>query len=326
MAPHLEFACCEQSIAETQALFADPAATSALHSLDATVALALPDFSAQRASVVRRLNEKGIPTVAWILLPRDEGMYLNADNAPAAAARVAAFEQWTREEHLRWIAVGLDIEPSFEKLAALRSHRWRLIGVLAEPSLEGNRMRRAQRAYARLVEQIQERGYAVQTYQMPYVPAERSVNSSLPDRLLGTVKVRGNENYPMLYTSMARPVGAAMIWELGRHAQGIALGSTEGPGALDWSQFSRDLIVASHFTREIGVYDLEGCVQQGFLPRLETMNWSETVVIPASSVWRAEWIGWLVRAGLWTASNLLWLAAAALVLIGMRNVWRRKKQ
>jgi len=58
-----------------------------------------------------------------------------------------------------------------------------------------------------------------------------------------------------------------MIWSLGRGAQGISLGSTDGEtppgvgsGPLDWNEFSRDLIVASHYSRRVGVYDLEGLV------------------------------------------------------------------
>lgn len=323
-APHLGFACCEHGIAETQALFADPAVTAALESLHATVAAALPDFSPQRAAVVRQLNGDGIPVVAWILLSPSDGVYLNADNVPAAQARVAAFEQWTRNEHLRWSGVGLDLEPDFQTFAGLRGHRWRLMGMLLQRSFEGGRIRRAQAAYTRLAAQLEAQGYQVQTYQMPYVPAERSVHSSLPDRLLGTAEVRGNQNYLMLYTSMAKPVGAAMVESLGPHAQDIAIGSTDEPGGLDWNEFARDLIAASHFTREIGVYDLEGCVRQGFLPRLETMNWSQTVVIPAAAVRRAEWIGGLARAGLWIATNVLWLALLALVLIALWIVRRRR--
>ena len=46
---------------------------------------------------------------------------------------------------------------------------------------------------------------------MPYIPAERSAHSSILDRLLGTVDVRGNREYLVLYTNVARLVGAGMI-------------------------------------------------------------------------------------------------------------------
>ena len=97
-------------------------------------------------------------------------------------------------------------------------------------------------------------------------------------------------------------------------------GTAAGP--LDWNEFSRDLIVASHFTRQIGVYDLEGCLHQGFLPRLQTMNWSQSVIIPAESARRAARLGFIVRSVLWIASNLIYLIAAGLLLIGWL-LWSR---
>jgi hypothetical protein len=141
------------------------------------------------------------------------------------------------------------------------------------------------------------------------------------DRLLGTVDARGNENDVMIYTSYARPVGSAIIWDLGPYTQGIIVGVTDGPppagsgiGALDWDEFSSDLIVASHFAHHIGVYNLEGCVRQGFLPRLETMDWGRFVVIPAASVSRAKRHVMALSIALWIGSNLLYLAAAAFLL------------
>jgi hypothetical protein len=133
----------------------------------------------------------------------------------------------------------------------------------------------------------------------------------------------------MLYTSYARAVGAGMIWSLGPHVWGIGIGSTDGDadagtgsGPLDWNEFSRSLIVASHFTRQIGVYDLEGCVRQGFLPRLLAMDWSQSVIIPREPVQRAARLGFVARSILWIASNLIYLLAAALLWMGWR-LWHR---
>ena len=149
--------------------------------------------------------------------------------------------------------------------------------------------------------------------------------------------MRGNEEYLMLYTSYARRVGAAMIWSLGPHAQSIAIGSTDGTlpagsgsGPLNWDEFSRDLLVASHFSHDIGVYNLEGCVRQGFLPRIEAMNWSGSVIIPAASVTRAQRLGMALRVALWIGSRVLYFAAAALFmlvwLILHRRARRRKRR
>jgi hypothetical protein len=148
------------------------------------------------------------------------------------------------------------------------------------------------------------------------------------DRMLGTVDVRGDVEYLMLYTSSARAVGAGMIWSIGRNAQAITIGSTDGDsapgsgvGPLNWQEFSRDLIVASHYSKYIGVYNLEGCVRQGFLPRLKTIDWSQSVTIPEQSIRRARRLGLVLRAVLWIGSNLLYIAIVLIFTVSWM-VWR----
>jgi hypothetical protein len=330
--PQLGFACCDKGIAAMQELFADPDVIAELAGLHAEVAVQIADFSPERAAIVARLNQAGISVVAWLVLAPQDGFYLSAGNAGAAAARAEAFEQWTQVNHLHWDAVGLDIEPDFNQLAALRNHRLRLFEMLLLRSLNTEKMAQATQAYSSLIRQLQGQGFRVQTYQMPYLPAERDVGTALIDRMLGTVDVRGNEEYLMLYSSYARQVGAGIIWSLGRGAQGISIGVTDGgipgtgTGALDWDEFSRDLIVASHFTKQIGVYNLEGCVHQGFLPRLESMDWNQSVVLPAASIARARHLGLVIRAVLWIASRLPWLLTAALLLIAWWIARRRVRK
>jgi hypothetical protein len=331
--PQLGFACCDQGIAPMQALFADRDVIAALHDLHAQVAMAIADFSPERAQVVRFLNQQQIPVIAGVTLQTKDGPYFNADDAAEAPAQIAAFEKWTHENGLRWDAVGLDIEPNFGELAALKKHRWLLVTTLLRNSLDGKRIERAQEAYSALIRQIQSQGYPVETYTMPYGPLERNLHTTLLDRLLGTIDVRGNENDVMIYTSYARPVGSAIIWDLGPYTQGIVVGVTDGPppagsgnGPLDWDEFSSDLIVASHFTRHIGIYNLEGCVRQGFLPRLETLDWGGFVVIPAASVSRAKRHVMAFSIALWVGSNLLYLTAAAFLLALFCIWWRRARR
>jgi hypothetical protein len=176
--PHLGFACCEHGIEHMQSLFDDQNVIDDLQELHAEVAIPTLDFSLERAAVVRRLNHAGIPVIAWMMLSNEEGFYLNADNAPEAAARVAAFEKWSSDNGLKWAEVGLDIEPNFADLAALKTHRWRLIATLLRRSMDGDRIVRARQAYSELIRQLQKQGYPVQTYQMPYIPAERNVHST----------------------------------------------------------------------------------------------------------------------------------------------------
>ncbi len=178
-----------------QALFATPGLIAQLRELHALVAVAISDFSPERADLVRMLNQEQIPAVAWIMLSSEDGVYMNAGNAPAAAARVEAFEKWTSVNNLHWTAVGLDIEPHPDELSRLRQHKWSLFTTLVSRGFDGQRIVRAQQAYSEIIGGLQSHGFTVQTYQMPYRPAERSTNTSLVDRLLGTVDVKGNIEY-----------------------------------------------------------------------------------------------------------------------------------
>jgi hypothetical protein len=328
--PQLAFACCDQGIASMKALFADHDVVDALHDLHAQVVLAIADFSPERAQIVRFLNQQQIPVIAGLTLQTKDGPYFNADDVAEAPAQLAAFERWTNENGLRWDSIGLDLEPNFGELLALRKHRWRLVTTLLRNSFDGKRIERAQEAYSALVRQAQSQGYRVDTYSLPYAPIERRLHSTVLDRLLGTVDVRGNENDVMIYTSYARPIGSAIILDIGPDAQGIVVGVTDGlspagsgSGPLDWDEFSSDLIVASHFTHHIGVYNLEGCVRQGFLRRLESIDWGGSVVIPAASVSRAKRRVMALSIALWIGSNLMVLAAAVLLLALVCIGWWR---
>ena len=70
--PRLTFAC-ELDRGRLAELFADSAVIDDLLALEARVALMCSDFSDERAGVVRRLNDAGVPVVGIPLLPLAEG-------------------------------------------------------------------------------------------------------------------------------------------------------------------------------------------------------------------------------------------------------------
>ena len=93
-------------------MLSEPGVVADLIELKAGIALALPDLTADRASLVRELNRDGISVTAWLTLPPEQGYYLNASNARQAEVRFSDFEKWTTANELRWAAIGLDIEPN----------------------------------------------------------------------------------------------------------------------------------------------------------------------------------------------------------------------
>jgi hypothetical protein len=335
--PQLIFACDRQT-KELAALFT-PELIADLKDLNAGVALSTEDFTPERAQVVRQLNAAGIPMTAWVALPKEQGYYVNVSTAPQTTARFAEFDKWTADNGLRWAAVGLDIEPTLNEYGILLGHKGQLISLALRRALDSGRVERAHHAYVALIRQMQARGYKVQTYQLSFIVDERNAHTTLLERIFGLVDVRGDQEVLMLYTSFTHQFGAASIWHYGPAAQTIAVGSTTSSGdaatdtknpPLNWEEFSRDLIVAHHFSNVIGVYSLEGCVHQGFMSKLKTMDWTQAVVIPAASIKLSAQSTKGIHSVLWVGSHLLYFIVA-FILLGTWLVkvivrWRRRKK
>ncbi len=59
------------------------------------VALSVARLDEARAQAVRLLNARGIPLVAWLLLPPEKGFAFNLQNYPQARAHYGAFRAWS---------------------------------------------------------------------------------------------------------------------------------------------------------------------------------------------------------------------------------------
>jgi hypothetical protein len=329
--PQLFFACCDQGLDSLKALSANPQLFSDLRELHAGLAVALDDLGPERARFVQQLNESGIPAVAWLVLPRDQGYYVNARNAPQTAARFAQFETWTQENHLRWQAVGLDIEANFEEW---KTSKWGAFRMILFRSFDRASVIRARQDYSALIQQMHAHGYSVQTYQMIFLADERRAHSTLLERIFGFVEVRGDDEVLMAYSNFNHKAGSAMVWNYGPDAQTLAVGSTLSTGdpqmdakfgPLNWNEFSNDLRVAAHFSREVGVYSLEGCLRQNFLPQLKTLDWNQAVTLPTVKTAGVHRFRTVVQFVLWTFSHLLLIAAALAVLLGLLVTYRHSR-
>ena len=108
----------------------------------------------------------------------------------------------------------------------------------------------------------------------------------------------------MLYSSFNRAADSALIWQYGPFAQFIVVGITAGDpqpdarmGPLTWDELSHDVIVASHFSPVVGIYNLEGSVHRGLLPRLLALDWNQPVIISADQNRQMTRFRALVQAG-----------------------------
>jgi hypothetical protein len=317
--PRLEFASSSDT-GQLQALFSQDVIDD-LRQLRAGVGMA-PDLSPGRAAAVRMLNDAGIPVSAWIALPVEQGYYLNASNAPQAAARYAEFAAWTKSLGLRWARIGFDIEPNLQEFAPIRNQGgWlHLAATLAERSFDPQGATRARNAYTELIRRIQADGYPVDTSQFPFIADERKAHSTLLERLFGIVDVHGDREALMTYSSFNHPIDSALVWEYGRDAQLVVVGTVPG---LNWDEFFRDLLVAAHFAPVVGVFSLEGCIAQGFLPRLRGMDWSRSVIIPHEANRKVRLLRTRIQAALRTAGDLPYLTGF-LVLLDAYLILRKR--
>ncbi len=327
--PHLTFYC-ELDPAPLRALFEDPAVVTNLKLLGAAVSMGLRDLSDERAEVVRHLNAAGIPLVAWLLLPEEDGYWFNAGNAPQAAARYDEFRAWSERHGLRWERVGLDVEPDINEMEDLYNRPWRLLLHFLRRLLDRRGFERVRKRYAALVEHIRAGGYPVDAYQLPVLVDERRAGTTLVQRALRLIDLPVDREVLMLYSSFMRPHGHAVLWSYAPDARSVGVGSTGGGVTvndvdqippLTWEEFSRDLRLAGVWSDDLHVFSLEGAVRLGYLERLRHFDWELPPEIPWMRYRRVRRARRWGRRGLWLAAHPLVLAAgAALLLFVLRSL------
>jgi hypothetical protein len=127
------------------------------------------------------------------------------------------------------------------------------------------------------------------TKKIPYLVDERIAGTTFLQRLNGLVDVPTDREVLMLYTNFMRSHGPGVLWSYGRDAQAVAVGVTGGGVEIEgmrdvppmtWEELTRDLRLAARQTDHVHVFSLEGCVEQGFLERLQDFDWGGAVTLP----------------------------------------------
>jgi hypothetical protein len=309
--PNLTFFC-ELEPVPLLELFSKPEVIQQLKTLKADISLGLLDLSTERAQVVRKLNQEGIPVTAWLLLPVEQGYWFNLDNARMAINRYGAFKSWSAENDLHWKQIGLDIEPDIRLIQETLRNGLTGVKKLLPKLLDSRRVREAVRHYRALVSQIRLDGYRIESYQLPFIVDERKANSIILQRLAGLVDLEVDCEVLMLYTSFLRPYGAGMLWEYAREGGSVGVGNTGGgvkmegfqePQYLQWRELRRDLLLARQHTENIYLFSLEGCVMHGFMEKLAHFDWSQTESIPVRQARQVGRVRKLAHGLLWAISH-----------------------
>lgn len=250
---------------------------AALQRARAGVAMAMLDLTVERAQMIDSLVQAGVPVTAWLTLAEGEGYWLGADNAPAAAARYREVRDFIAEHDLWVPTVALDIEPPCGDAVALAHHGLRALRRLVRRRRTHRAVAEAAERYARLIREIRDDGFAVESYQFPLIVDERRAGSAALQKVLGVVDMLPDREVLMLYRSMLPPwLGDLIVDAYGPDADGIALGVTGGGVTLlpaegrqvTLPELLADLRHARRYTEQLYVFSLEGCVAAGYLDAL----------------------------------------------------------
>ncbi len=227
-APHLSFFC-ELPAAEFKALLDHRDVLAQLKEMQASVRVGLHDFSPLRAETIRKLNREGIPVAAWLLLPEPDGYWFSLNNGNKAAARYAEFQKWSRDNHLVWEAVGLDLEPDINDLQMMKDHTAKLAGRMYTRLFANDAYASGQKEYAAVLSAMHGDGYTVESYVLPVVLDDRAAKTSSIQKAVGVLDLRTDREVPMLYSSFNSPAAIVVYHEASKP---IAIGSTGGGVAI----------------------------------------------------------------------------------------------
>ena len=290
---------CELQGKEFNELFADSALIHELVTMQASLRIGLHDFSPKRTQTIQKLNQAGIPVVAWLLLPEEDGYWFNMYNGAKAEKRYADFKTWTTENHLKWAGIGIDLEPDMNDAKLAISHPWKLAWKSYKRLYDTNSLKAGKIIYQQLISKMKSDGYVVESYILPYIYEERTVNTTSLQKLLGIVDIETEKEIPMLYTSMLD--NPAIIPVYHQNKMPVALGSTGGGvviegielKAISWDKLERDILIASILTGDIHIFCLETSVQQGFLSKIASIDFDQK--IPVVQIEKQKKIGEAVR-------------------------------
>jgi hypothetical protein len=301
-----------------------------LKGLQANISLGIKDFSNERATAVQQLTKAGIPVTAWILLPEEKGYWTSLDTVAETASVYAQFKAWTVKHKLKWAAIGLDIEPQYNKVSLFGPNWIKSAPDIFLRMFQGEKYRRLESDLRALINLIRNDGYAVETYNFNFVVDERIANSNVFAKALGITPLNSDREVLMLYTSGLGQNGDAILWSYAHQAQGIGLGSTGGGVILDdglpmksmcWLDLRRDLLISKSFTDHIYIFSLEGCISNEYLEKLVNFDWNGTVQIPVKKGQAVSSLRIVFQGFLWLLSHPV---VVLLTLLGISNLKKRK--
>lgn len=262
-------------------MFEDTTIIETLRKMNAEVRMGLVDLTYDRVQVIKKLNEAGIPVVAWLLLPEDEGYWFNASNGLLAYKRYRDVIQWAEFNGLQFKTIGIDLELDINDANLIRENPWNLFSMIPPRLFNKSEIEKGRREYEQLIETMQNDGFKVESYYAPFIKDETAIGNTAIQQVTKFLDIKTNKEIPMLYSSfLGNPDGYYKIYGLDIGLKAVGIGSTGGGvdttlPTLSYEELVHDISIASKFADEVHVFSLEGCVQKGYLKRLADQQFDD---------------------------------------------------
>ena len=277
--PGISFAC-ELNGSDFAELLSDSSLVKELAEMRVSLIVGVMDFSQERTKAIQKLNAAGIPLVAWLLLPQEEGYWFNMQNGDKALRRYSGFKKWTTENGLKWKGIGIDLEPDINDSRLALTHPWKMAWKAYLRLFDRTSLENGQKYYLELLSVMKADGFQVESYIIPLIFKEREKKTTSFQKLLGILDVQTEKEIPMMYTSVINNPGIIPFYHkpnmpigLGSTGGGVKIEGIEAP-AISWENLERDLLIASKLTGEIFIFCLETSVKRGFLPKIKDLDFT----------------------------------------------------
>jgi hypothetical protein len=318
--PHLSFFC-ELHGKEFNELFADSTLIRELVEMQVSLRIGLHDFSPERTRTIQKLNKAGIPIVAWLLLPEEDGYWFNMHNGEKVEKRYDDFKKWTAENQLKWAGIGIDLEPDINDGKLAFSHPWKLAWKVYKRLFDNKSLIAGKELYQKLTARMKAEGFVLESYIIPFIYEERVKKTTSVQKLMGIVDLETDKEIPMLYTSAMGNPGIIPLYH--KDKMPIVVGSTGGGvkiegielAALSWDKLERDLLIASKLTDEIHIFCLETSVQKGFLTKIKNLDFDQKAPEIIVETEKQSKINGVIRFILVILDHPFWLTVAVLAII-----------
>ncbi|HLO80656.1 MAG TPA: hypothetical protein VK166_06845 [Chitinophagaceae bacterium] len=271
-------------------LFSDSSLIPTLKQLNAEIRMGMLDLTPERAAIVRRLTDGGVPVVAWLLLPVEKGYFFHAGNGDLAIQRYIETRKWAEQYGLKLKGMGLDLELDLNDVELGKKSPGKLVWTMYKRLYDKTVVEEGRKKYAELIAMIQEDGYMVESYYASFIKDEVKLGNTSIQQFSQFLDVKTDREIPMLYSSfMGNADGLMKIYGMDVNAKEVGIGSTGGGidttmPTLSYEELVHGMNIASRFADELHIFSLEGCVQKGYLTKLLSYQYDPGLTLDQKQV------------------------------------------